>query len=71
MVWSYLYDLSFSFFVVLTGGAVLASAASVVLPAIFSGGSTSANWNVIAIVGSYIALVHTLPFTDSSKRFQR
>lgn len=57
-VWAYLYDLSFSFFVILTGLAVLASAASVVLPAIFNnGGSTSANWNVIAIIGSYIALV--------------
>ncbi|KAF8328157.1 uncharacterized protein EI90DRAFT_3065763 [Cantharellus anzutake] len=52
-----LYDLSFAFFVFLTGASVLASGASLGYQALFSASDTVANWNVIAIVGSYVALV--------------
>lgn len=58
MAW--LYDLSFSFFVIITGAAVLASGASLILPALFSSSNTAnpnVNWNVIAIIGSYVAVV--------------
>jgi len=63
MAW--LYDLSFSFFVIVTGAAVLASGVSLVLPALFSSSSSAdpnVNWNVIAIVGSYVAIVWLLVF---------
>jgi hypothetical protein len=57
MRFQYLYDLSFSFFVLLTAGAVLASALSLVLPALFTQSNAYArNWNVIAIIASYVAL---------------
>lgn len=58
MAW--LYDLSFFFFVVVTGAAVLASSSSLIVPALFSSSSTAdpnVNWNVIAFVGSYVAIV--------------
>lgn len=58
MAW--LYDLSFSFFVIITGAAVLASGVSLVLPALFSSSNSAdpdINWNVIAIIGSYVAVV--------------
>src|ERR1700733_15218905 len=58
MAW--LYDLSFSFFVIVTGAAVLASGVSLVLPALFSSSNSAdpnVNWNVIAIVGSYVTIV--------------
>ncbi|KAF9513758.1 hypothetical protein BS47DRAFT_1392973 [Hydnum rufescens UP504] len=48
-----LYDLSFAFFVFITGVAVLASGASLVFQAVCS---SEANWNVISIVASYVAL---------------
>lgn len=51
------YDLSFAFFVFLTGISVLASGASLVYQALFSPSTVTANWNVISIVGSYLALV--------------
>jgi len=51
-----LYDLSFAFFVFLTGASVLASGASLGYQALFSAPDEVANWNVIAIAGSYVAL---------------
>jgi hypothetical protein len=65
MAW--LYDLSFSFFVLIAGAAVLASGVSLVLPALFSNSNNAdpnVNWNVIAIVGSYFALVRMLISTS-------
>lgn len=56
-----LYDLSFAFFVFLTGASVLASGASLVYQALFSATNAEANWNVIAIAGSYVALVRYIP----------
>ncbi|KAF8320264.1 hypothetical protein DL93DRAFT_2163905 [Clavulina sp. PMI_390] len=57
MAW--LYDLSFSLFVLVTAAAIIGSGVSLILPALFSA-TTSAepnvNWNVIAIVGSYFAV---------------
>ena len=58
MAW--LYDLSFWFFVLITAGALLASSLSLIVPALFSSTSNTGanvNWNVIAIVGSYVAIV--------------
>ncbi len=56
-----LYDLSFAFFVFITGASVLASGASLVYQALFSAPEHVANWNVIAIAGSYVTLVGYTP----------
>lgn len=53
----FFYELSFSFFVVLTGLAVMGSVLSLVLPALFAGSNSSTrNWNVIAIIAAYVVL---------------
>ncbi|KAB5588611.1 hypothetical protein CTheo_7951 [Ceratobasidium theobromae] len=50
-----LYTLSFVFFVILTGLAVVASGISIVVQARLPKGIV-ANWNVFIVVGSYVAL---------------
>ncbi|CAE6467847.1 unnamed protein product [Rhizoctonia solani] len=50
-----LYTLSFVFFVILTGLAVVASGVSIVVQARLPKGVV-ANWNVLIVVGSYVAL---------------
>ncbi|QRV90539.1 hypothetical protein RhiJN_18557 [Ceratobasidium sp. AG-Ba] len=52
---SKLYTLSFVFFVLLTGLAVVASGFSIVVQARLTKGP-AANWNVLIVVGSYVAL---------------
>ncbi|CUA70518.1 hypothetical protein RSOLAG22IIIB_08933 [Rhizoctonia solani] len=50
-----LYTLSFVFFVIVTGLAVVASGLSIVVQARLPKGVV-ANWNVLIVVGSYVAL---------------
>ncbi|KAG9096461.1 hypothetical protein FS749_008423 [Ceratobasidium sp. UAMH 11750] len=52
---SKLYTLSFVFFVIVTGLAVVASGVSIVVQARLAKGVV-ANWNVLIVVGSYVAL---------------
>ncbi|KAG8717548.1 hypothetical protein FRC09_014099 [Ceratobasidium sp. 395] len=52
---SKLYTLSFVFFVIVTGLAVVASGLSIVVQARLPKGVV-ANWNVLIVVGSYVAL---------------
>jgi len=51
-----LLDLSFAFFFILTGFAIISSGAGLIYQARLSGGVANANWNVFIVVGSYIAM---------------